>query len=241
MNRSKVHKRAAKKRRTIVGVFSILMVILLVAAACGSDDDTPTAVPATSTSVPATATPIPATATSVSAATATSVPAATATATAEPVALLSPWDPNAFVPKEPEHDLTDGVSLMFPIPDAVPVTDPEQIGNVPDPGEQAIPGGWLRLNIFADPFTLDPSRTSSEATIWPILYVHDRLFRYRNGPGISGTDFTPVPSLGLDLLKIDDTTYWVPLREGVTWPNQFPVNGREFVCDDVEFSLWPIS
>ncbi|MFQ5875066.1 MAG: hypothetical protein ACE5JL_14900, partial [Dehalococcoidia bacterium] len=85
-------RKLVTKRRTVLGVLSILMVVLLVAAACG-EEATPTPAPATPTSAPPTPTPVPgATATPVPPtptplppgvtpppATATPVPQATAT------------------------------------------------------------------------------------------------------------------------------------------------------------------
>src|SRR4029450_2625102 len=34
---------------------------------------------------------------------------------------------------------------------------------------------------------------------------------------------------------LDDTTYIFPLRQGVTWHNKPPLNGREVVAEDVQF------
>ncbi|MFQ5874647.1 MAG: hypothetical protein ACE5JL_12730, partial [Dehalococcoidia bacterium] len=77
------------KKRTVIGVLSILMVVLLVAAACG-EEATPTPRPATATPVPPTPTPVPATATPIPGATATPVPP---TATPPPGATATPVPP----------------------------------------------------------------------------------------------------------------------------------------------------
>ncbi len=49
--------------------------------------------------------------------------------------------------------------------------------------------------------------------------------------------FTMMPQLAEKLEQPDDTTYVYRLRKGVKWHNVAPVNGREFVAEDVVFSL----
>ena len=130
MNRLKILRKAATKRRTILGVFSILMVVMLVAAACG-EDATPTPLPATATAVPPTATPAPTADTPVPAtstplppgvtpppATATPVPAA-ATATPAPTTGVRPieeWtvaNPATLAEIEAELEKHRGESFVF--------------------------------------------------------------------------------------------------------------------------------
>ena len=123
MNRLKIFRKAATKRRTIVGIFSVLMVVLLAAAACG-EEATPTPVPATATPVPPTATPVPPTATPVPpgvtppAATATPVPPA-ATATPAPTTGLRPieeWtvdNPGTLEEVEAQLEKHRGESFSF--------------------------------------------------------------------------------------------------------------------------------
>ena len=80
------YKRKVTRRRTVVGLLSILMVVMLVAVACG-EDATATPVPSTATSVPATsvpATPVPATSVPATSVPATSVPATSVPATSVP-------------------------------------------------------------------------------------------------------------------------------------------------------------
>lgn len=140
-------------------------------------------------------------------------------------------------PSEPDHDVTDGVSLMFPIPEPLPMTAPTDGGIAPDAGETPIEGGWIRVVDVLDPPHFDPVRLTAGDLAFTFSYVYERLFTFRYGPGYSAVDFTPVPALGLDFRQTAENTYLIPLRRGVTWQDKPPVNGREFVCSDAQFSL----
>ena len=81
-----IYKRKVTRRRTVVGLLSILMVLMLVAVACG-EDATATPVPSTTTSVPPTSVPatsVPATSVPATSVPATSVPATSVPATSVP-------------------------------------------------------------------------------------------------------------------------------------------------------------
>ena len=138
---------------------------------------------------------------------------------------------------EPDHGVTEGVSLMFPIPEPLPMTAPTDGGIAPDEGETPIEGGWIRVVDVLDPPHFDPVRLTAGDLAFYFSYVYERLFTFRYGPGYSAVDFTPVPALGLDFRQVSENTYIIPLRKGVTWQDKPPVNGREFVCSDAQFSL----
>ena len=128
MNRMSIYK-GVRRRRIVIGMFSILMIVLLVAAACG-EEATPTPVPATSTPVPPTATPapagetpVPATATplppGVTPPAATATPVSAATATPAPTTGLRPmseWtveNPATLAEIEAELENYRGESFVF--------------------------------------------------------------------------------------------------------------------------------
>ncbi|MEE9198570.1 MAG: extracellular solute-binding protein [Dehalococcoidia bacterium] len=115
----KKYRRHLTRRRSLVGLLSVLAVIMLVAAACG-EEATPTPIPATSTPViPATPTsgpPLP-TATPVSGATATPRPPATATSVpTDGLRPLSEWtadNPATLAEIEAELEKYRGDSFVF--------------------------------------------------------------------------------------------------------------------------------
>ncbi len=110
-----MYSRRLTRRRTIVGLLSILMVIVLVAAACG-EEATPTPVPATATPVPPTATPVPGQPTATPAPpTATPVPQPTATPapTLRPLAEWTVDNPGTLAEVEAELEKHRGESLVF--------------------------------------------------------------------------------------------------------------------------------
>ena len=72
---------------------------------------------------------------------------------------------------------------------------------------------------------------------WGPGIVYSRLLRFRSGPDVP----TPSQATECDLCEsweqVDSTTYRFRLREGVTWQDAEPVNGREVVAQDVLYSL----
>src|SRR6266540_5781712 len=53
---------------------------------------------------------------------------------------------------------------------------------------------------------------------------------------LSPGTFTVEPHLAERWEQPDDTTYVFHLRQGVKWHNKPPLNGRELVADDVQFT-----
>ncbi len=95
-----------------------------------------------------------------------------------------------------------------------------------DATPEPVTGGELHLGVQADPAELDPHKTSLTAAWHVIEHVYENLVT---------TDETlaPVPALAESWdISDDGVTYTFNLRQGVKFHN-----GREFVADDVKYSL----
>jgi len=66
---------------------------------------------------------------------------------------------------------------------------------------------------------------------------YQRLIRYKTGPEVAPGEIILVPDLAESWeVSKDGLTFTFHLRKGVKWQNVPPVNGREFVADDVVWS-----
>jgi peptide/nickel transport system substrate-binding protein len=97
-------------------------------------------------------------------------------------------------------------------------------------------GGILRVRGL-DPVHFDPHLTFNVRTHTTLSFVYSKLVRYRVGAGIAPGTFLIEPDLAERWEAPDDTTYIFHLRKGVKWHNKPPVNGREFVAEDVQFTF----
>jgi peptide/nickel transport system substrate-binding protein len=83
----------------------------------------------------------------------------------------------------------------------------------------------------------DPHLTSNVRTQTTLSFVYSKLVRYKVGAGIPSGTFLIEPDLAERWEAPDDTTYVFHLRTGVKWHNKPPVNGRELVAEDVQFTF----
>jgi peptide/nickel transport system substrate-binding protein len=97
-------------------------------------------------------------------------------------------------------------------------------------------GGILRVR-GVDPPHFDPHLTFNFKTHTTLSFVYSKLLRYRGGAEIQPGTFMLEPDLAERWEALDDTTYVFHLRQGVTWHNKPPVNGRELVAEDVKFTF----
>src|SRR2546427_4438221 len=97
-------------------------------------------------------------------------------------------------------------------------------------------GGILRVRGW-DPAHFDPHLTINNFTNYMLSFVYSRLVRHRVGAGVSPGTFILEPDLAERWDTPDDTTYIFHLRHGVHWQNKPPVNGRELVAEDVQFTF----
>jgi hypothetical protein len=70
-----------------------------------------------------------------------------------------------------------------------------------------------------------------------LSFVYNKLLRHKVGPDVPPGTFMVEPDLAERWEAPDDTTYIFHLRQGVKWHNKPPVNGRELVAEDVQFSF----
>src|SRR5215467_13588043 len=97
-------------------------------------------------------------------------------------------------------------------------------------------GGILRVRGW-DPVHFDPQLTRNFKTNTTLSFVYSTLLRHKVGAGTQPGTFTVEPHLAEGWETLDDTTYIFHLRQGVHWHNKPPVNGRELVAEDVQFTF----
>jgi peptide/nickel transport system substrate-binding protein len=96
------------------------------------------------------------------------------------------------------------------------------------------PGGTFRYALPSDARSLDPHKESSFNTHIAIGSTYGKLVDFKTGPDVPYA----APELEGDLAESwetseDGTTWTFHLRPGVRFHNVAPVNGREFVAQDV--------
>src|SRR5215470_11288074 len=96
-------------------------------------------------------------------------------------------------------------------------------------------GGILRVRGL-DPPHFDPHLTLNVRTNATLSFAYSTLVRYQVGADVRPGTFTIEPHLAERWEQPDDTTYLFHLRQGVTWHNKPPLNGRELVANDVKFT-----
>src|SRR5215475_15551595 len=97
-------------------------------------------------------------------------------------------------------------------------------------------GGILRVRGL-DPPHFDPHFTLNVRTNATLSFAYSTLVRYTVGADVPPGTFIIEPHLAERWEQPDDTTYIFHLRQGITWHNKPPVNGRELVAEDVKFTF----
>lgn len=99
-------------------------------------------------------------------------------------------------------------------------------------------GGMLTVAFRGDPPHYDPALTTSYYMLGAVGPVYDRLIRPKWGSYANPSTPELVPDLAERWeISPDRLAYTFHLRRGVRWQKLAPVNGREFVADDVKFTL----
>ncbi|MCK9486032.1 MAG: ABC transporter substrate-binding protein [Dehalococcoidia bacterium] len=102
---------------------------------------------------------------------------------------------------------------------------PSADANVKRGGEVILAGGDLQR--------LDFQATISTPTQNASSLVYSRLVRY--DPYTGANDYGIIPDLA-ESWEVESDRITFHLKQGVKWPNVDPVNGREFVASDVQYS-----
>ena len=97
-------------------------------------------------------------------------------------------------------------------------------------------GGTLRVR-GRDPVHFDPHLTRDGRTHTVLSFVYSKLLRHKVGGDVQPGTFSVESDLAERWEAPDDTTYIFYLRQGVKWHNKPPVNGRELVAEDVQFTF----
>lgn len=98
-------------------------------------------------------------------------------------------------------------------------------------------GGTFRIPIISDPPHFDFQLTQAYTIQYIYALVGNRLVKIDKGPHIHPFEYKVVPDLAQSWEQPDDRTYVFHLRKGVRWQHLAPVHGREFVADDVKFTI----
>ena len=99
-------------------------------------------------------------------------------------------------------------------------------------------GGTLSLRLWDPPhFDLHAAGGLSYKLHIPMTFTHSRLVRTKTGPGVTPGTFPIEPDLAESWQQTNETTYVFKLRRGVKWHAKPPMNGREFVADDVVYTI----
>ncbi len=108
----------------------------------------------------------------------------------------------------------------------------------PEQGGHPQHGGALNVGMPSDTPSINPFEETSYNTHERLGLVYGRLLRYEIGPDQEYGDLEIEGDLAEDWdVSTDGLRYTFHLREGVTWQDVSPVDGREFVADDVVASL----
>ncbi|MBI3637932.1 MAG: ABC transporter substrate-binding protein [Candidatus Rokubacteria bacterium] len=99
-------------------------------------------------------------------------------------------------------------------------------------------GGTLSLRLWDPPhFDLHAAGGLSYKLHIAMSFTHSRLVRHKTGPGVVPGTFQFEPDLAESWTQPNENIYVFKLRRGVRWHNKPPANGREFVADDVVYTI----
>lgn len=109
--------------------------------------------------------------------------------------------------------------------------------NANQPEEDAgdpVPGGVMQMATPSDARSLDPHREASYNTHAAIGSVYSRLTAFKTGEDVEYGTTEVEGDLAEEWEANEDSTEWTfQLREGVTFHDKAPVDGREFTSADV--------
>ena len=117
------------------------------------------------------------------------------------------------------------------------VATPVPKRGTPSPDETPVPGGIYRLSYTSDWSYWSPLMGIAIAGSYNRISAP--LLQYNFGPGAERWSFDISSNSLAESWEIsaDGLTYTFHLHKGMKWQNIPPMNGREFVADDVKWSL----
>jgi len=98
-------------------------------------------------------------------------------------------------------------------------------------------GGTLNLRLANELPTWNVTLERSDNTTKGIRHAYNGLLGYQSGPEVPYDKYVLVPQLAQKWEVPDPQTYVFHLRNGVTFQNLPPVNGRPFAANDAKWSL----
>jgi ABC-type transport system substrate-binding protein len=97
-------------------------------------------------------------------------------------------------------------------------------------------GGTFRLRIAQPPVHFDPHQTSAASTMIALSFACSRLVKISAGASVPPGVVEVEGDLADSWDRHGDNAYIFKLRRSVQWQNKEPVNGREFVAQDVKYT-----
>jgi peptide/nickel transport system substrate-binding protein len=102
---------------------------------------------------------------------------------------------------------------------------------------QPKPGGVVRYHIPKDPGNLDPHLATDSSTTAFSNLVYSGMLRFKTGPDVDTLSTAIEGDLAQSWETPDTSTVVLKLRQGVTWQNRPPLNGRPFTAEDAKWGI----
>ncbi len=105
-----------------------------------------------------------------------------------------------------------------------------QQGPQPSTGADGTPqGGEFRVNMAAEPDTIDPNRSNFATSILVASKVFDGLFTYDKDLQVIPAVAKEMPTVGNGGISSDGKTFTIKLRTDTKWSDGQPVTAKDFV------------
>jgi peptide/nickel transport system substrate-binding protein len=119
-------------------------------------------------------------------------------------------------------------------PSAAPAAEPGAQAGAPA-GDRVVRGGTFAIGIHQDLLDFDTMTVGGGIKLAVMGLVQSGLLKWGKTTVVDHSKVTC--DLCESWSQLDPVTYEFKLRQGVRWHNVPPVNGREFVADDVKYTL----
>ncbi|MDA0677292.1 MAG: ABC transporter substrate-binding protein, partial [Chloroflexi bacterium] len=118
-------------------------------------------------------------------------------------------------------------------------TFPQPTATVPVPTPAGLKhGGVLRLAIKEAPPHQDVHQSVSNVlATWGAGLAYSRLFKYQSGPGVPLPSRIPQCDLCKSWKQTGPLEFEFEIRDDVSWPDTWPLNGRRLTASDIVYSF----